>query len=50
MSSVNIGLDENARKSVAEALNQTLADTYALYIRPTPITGTSPARSFTPCM
>lgn len=31
--SVNIGLDENARKSVAEALNATLADTYALYMK-----------------
>lgn len=31
--SVNIGLDENARKSVAEALNATLADTYALYLK-----------------
>ena len=33
MSNVNIGLTENARKSVAEALNASLADTYALYIK-----------------
>lgn len=33
MSDVNIGLDENARKAVAESLNQTLADTYALYMK-----------------
>lgn len=33
MTSINIGLDENARKSVAEALNATLADTYALYMK-----------------
>ena len=33
MSTVNTGLDENARKSVAQALNQTLADTYALYMK-----------------
>lgn len=33
MTAVNIGLQENARKSVAEALNATLADTYALYMK-----------------
>ncbi len=33
MSSVDIGITENARKSVAEALNATLADTYALYMK-----------------
>lgn len=33
MTNVNIGLDENARKSVAGALNATLADTYALYMK-----------------
>ncbi len=33
MTKVNIGLDQNARKSVAEALNATLADTYALYMK-----------------
>ena len=33
MTSVNIGLNENARKSVADALNKTLADTYALYMK-----------------
>ncbi len=33
MIQVNIGLDENARKSVAEALNKTLADTYGLYMK-----------------
>lgn len=33
MVNVNIGLDENARLSVAEALNKTLADTYALYMK-----------------
>jgi starvation-inducible DNA-binding protein len=33
MASVNIGLDENVRKSVAEALNSVLADTYALYMK-----------------
>ena len=33
MVNVNIGLDENARISVAEALNKTLADTYALYMK-----------------
>ena len=30
---VDIGLDENARKSVAEALNNTLSDTYAVYMK-----------------
>lgn len=33
MTAVNIGLDENARKAVADALNNTLADTYALYMK-----------------
>lgn len=33
MSDINIGLDENARKAVAASLNQTLADTYALYMK-----------------
>ncbi len=33
MASVNIGLDENVRKSVAEALNSVLSDTYALYMK-----------------
>ena len=33
MTTIDIGLDENARKSVAEALNATLADTYALYMK-----------------
>ena len=33
MSSIDIGLDENVRKSVAEALNATLADTYSLYMK-----------------
>lgn len=33
MTSINIGLNENARNSVAEALNQTLADTYTLYMK-----------------
>jgi len=33
MTQVNIGLDENVRKSVAEALNKTLADTYGLYMK-----------------
>ena len=33
MTSVNIGLNESARKSVADALNKTLADTYALYMK-----------------
>lgn len=32
MASINIGLDENARKSVAAAVNETLADTYSLYM------------------
>ena len=30
---IDIGLDENVRKSVAEALNTTLADTYAVYMK-----------------
>ncbi|MEX6634649.1 Dps family protein [Hyphococcus lacteus] len=33
MSKIDIGLDENARKAVAEALNATLADTYSLYMK-----------------
>ncbi len=33
MTPVDIGLEENARKSVAEALNASLADTYALYMK-----------------
>lgn len=33
MTTVNIGLDENARQSVASALNETLADTYQLYMK-----------------
>lgn len=33
MSSVDIGITENARKSVAEALNATLADTYSVYMK-----------------
>ncbi|MEO1250989.1 MAG: Dps family protein [Pseudomonadota bacterium] len=33
MTAVDIGIDENARKSVAEALNATLADTYSLYMK-----------------
>lgn len=33
MADLNIGLNENARSSVASALNATLADTYALYMK-----------------
>lgn len=33
MTAINIGLDENVRKSVAEALNATLADTYSVYMK-----------------
>lgn len=33
MVKIDIGIDENARNSVAEALNATLADTYALYMK-----------------
>lgn len=33
MSTVDIGLDENARNAVADALNATLADTYSLYMK-----------------
>ena len=33
MTGIDIGLDENVRKSVAEALNATLSDTYALYMK-----------------
>lgn len=33
MTAINTGLQENARRSVAEALNATLADTYALYMK-----------------
>lgn len=31
MTTINTGLDDNARKAVAEALNGVLADTYVLY-------------------
>jgi len=33
MTKIDIGLDENVRKSVAEALNATLSDTYAVYMK-----------------
>lgn len=33
MTSVDIGIKENARKAVASALNHTLADTYSLYMK-----------------
>ncbi|MBI1392982.1 MAG: DNA starvation/stationary phase protection protein [Alphaproteobacteria bacterium] len=33
MADVNIGLDGNSRKAVAEALNGVLADTYILYMK-----------------
>lgn len=33
MNQINIGLSETARNSVAAALNATLADTYALYMK-----------------
>ncbi len=33
MTTVNIGLNEAARTSVAQALNNTLADTYGLYMK-----------------
>lgn len=33
MSAINTGLDGNARKAVAEALNGVLADTYVLYMK-----------------
>jgi len=33
MTKIDIGLDENARQAVAGALNATLADTYALYMK-----------------
>lgn len=33
MSTIDIGLAENARNAVAEALNATLADTYSLYMK-----------------
>ncbi len=33
MAKIDIGIDENARKAVAEALNATLADTYSLYMK-----------------
>ncbi|MGF1543369.1 MAG: Dps family protein [Parvularculaceae bacterium] len=33
MTEINIGLDDDARKSVAEAINGVLADTYVLYMK-----------------
>lgn len=33
MTTVDIGIEENARKSVATALNNTLSDTYSLYMK-----------------
>ncbi|GJL93160.1 Dps family protein [Hyphococcus sp.] len=33
MTKIDIGIDENARNSVAQALNATLADTYSLYMK-----------------
>ena len=33
MTTINIGLDDNARKKVAGALNNVLADTYTLYMK-----------------
>lgn len=33
MSTPDIGIEESARESVAEALNKTLADTYSLYMK-----------------
>lgn len=33
MTKINTGLDDNARQSVAEALNGVLADTYMLYMK-----------------
>ncbi len=33
MTDINIGLDDNARGSVADALNGVLADTYVLYMK-----------------
>ncbi|MBL4619627.1 MAG: DNA starvation/stationary phase protection protein [Marinicaulis sp.] len=33
MTHIDIGIEESARKSVAEALNATLADTYSLYMK-----------------
>lgn len=33
MTRIDIGIDENARKSVADALNATLADSYSLYMK-----------------
>ncbi|MEL7488494.1 MAG: DNA starvation/stationary phase protection protein [Pseudomonadota bacterium] len=33
MTTLNTGLDENARKAVAQALNSVLADTYTLYMK-----------------
>lgn len=33
MAKVDIGIEENARNAVAQALNETLADTYTLYMK-----------------
>jgi starvation-inducible DNA-binding protein len=33
MSTIDIGIEESARESVADALNATLADTYSLYMK-----------------
>ncbi|MEO1137550.1 MAG: DNA starvation/stationary phase protection protein, partial [Pseudomonadota bacterium] len=33
MTKLDIGIDENARHAVADALNATLADTYSLYMK-----------------
>jgi hypothetical protein len=46
---IDIGIDEPARREVADGLGRLLADSYTLYWRPTVSTGTSAARSSRPC-
>jgi DNA-binding ferritin-like protein len=47
---IDIGIAEPNRKEIAAGLSRLLADSFALYLKPTTSTGTSPAPCSTRCM
>ena len=47
--SINIGMSEAQRKTIAEGLSKVLADSYTLYLKTHKSTGTSKGRCSAPC-
>ena len=47
---IDIGISETDRQAITDGLARLLADTYTLYLKTTPTTGTSRDRCSRPCI